>query len=245
MATKLEALRWVNEEYDITPIRVTYDEYGHASKSPFRSYATDKTDKLWVLSNWKKNYEIGLVLDGTDYIVFDFDDMKVYERFKLVHPSIEFGVIETSVTGRGVHVYFQNSEELIQALGIIPGLDIKASKNNFVVANPNTDLEEANELPEDLWGFYEANKGNAHKESKAVDINDFRIYELDMIVDGFGPEGSRNKNMSLLVWTLITLGFDKRQMKEVINIANSHSGLPDDEIEKTIETTWRKWTSGS
>lgn len=244
MANKSEALRWINEGYDITPIRVTYDDEGHASKSPFRSYATDKTDKLWVLSNWKKNYEIGLVLGGDDYVVFDFDSMKVFERFQLIYPAIDKGIIEHSVSGRGVHVYFQNTEGLIQALGIIDGLDIKASKNNFVVARPETDLEDVDELPEELWVFYEKNKHNSRPAAKEVDVNDFRIHELDMIVNGFGAEGTRNKNMSLLVWTLMTLGFDKAQMTAVVNLANNMSGLSGDEIDKTIDAAWRKWTGG-
>lgn len=244
MATKIEALRWINEGYDITPIRVTYDEQGHASKSPFLAYASDKIDKLWVLSNWKKNFEIGLVLNGEDYVVFDFDDMHAYERFKIEYPSIERGIKEQSVSGRGVHVFFLNTESIIQAIGIIDGLDIKASKNNFVVANPSTDLEDVPELPQDLWTFYETNKGNARKVFVSEQSSDDDIPELDMIVNGFGPEGERNRNMSLLVWTLLTLGFNKQQLIAVVGLANLQSGLDDDEINKTIDAAWRKWTNG-
>lgn len=244
MATKTEALRWINEGYDITPIRVTYDDHGHASKSPFLSYASDKIDKLWVLSNWKKNFEIGLVLNGEDYVVFDFDDMRAYERFVIEHPSIKHGIKEQSVSGRGVHVFFLNTESIIQAISIIDGLDIKASKNNFAVVNPMTDLEDTPELPEDLWIFYESNKGNARKSFESEQTTTDDILELNMIVDGFGPEGNRNKNMSLLVWTLLTLGFNKQQLTAIVNLANSHSGLSEDEINKTIDAAWRKWTNG-
>lgn len=243
MASKTEALQWLKAGYDITPIRVSLDAAGHASKSPFLSYATDKIDKLWVLSNWKKTYEIGLVLTGQDYVVFDFDSMHVYERFEITHPAIKHGILEHSVSGRGVHVYFQNTESIIQAIGIIDGLDIKASKNNFVVVNPDTDLEDVDELPDDLWAFYETNKGNARK-SFVTETTDDNIPELDMIINGFGAEGGRNRNMSLLVWTLITLGFNKAQLTAIINLANEKSGLDDDEIEKTINTSWRKWTNG-
>lgn len=244
MATKTEALRWIKEGYDITPIRVSYDESGHASKSPFLSYASEKIDKLWVLSNWKKNFEIGLVLNGEDFVVFDFDDMQAFEQFKIQHPSIERGVIEQSVSGRGVHVFFLNTEDVIQAISIIDGLDIKASKNNFAVVNPETDLEDTPELPEDLWTFYETNKGNARKVFQQETSNDDDIPELDMIVNGFGPEGKRNRNMSLLVWTLLTLGFNKQQLVAIVNLANEHSGLESDEINKTIDAAWRKWTNG-
>lgn len=243
MATKVEALTWLKAGYDITPIRVSYDATGHASKSPFLSYATDKIDRLWVLSNWKKTYEIGLILNGEDYVVFDFDNMHVYERFKIVHPVIERGVLEHSVSGRGVHVYFQNTEAVIQAINIIDGLDIKASKNNFVVVNPETDLDDVDELPDDLWAFYETNKGNARKEYTQESTKG-GIPELDMVINGFGPEGARNRNMSLLVWTLITLGFNKAQLTAIVNLANEKSGLDDDELDKTISTAWRKWSNG-
>lgn len=244
MASKQEALNWINGGYDITPIRVTYDAAGHASKSPFLAYSTDKIDKLWVLSNWKKNYEIGLVLNGTDYAVFDFDNMTAFERFKIEHPSIEHGVQEKSVSGRGVHVFFENTEEIIQALGIVKGLDIKASKNNFVVVNPETDLDDVPEMPEDLWAFYETNKRNAVQTFSSSSSNEWSIPELEMITNGFGVEGTRNRNMSLLVWTLMTLGFNKEQLTAVVNLANMQSGLDEDEINKSIDAAWRKWTSG-
>lgn len=149
------------------------------------------------------------------------------------------------MTGRGVHVYFENNEGLIQVIDIIKGLDIKASKNNYVVVDPETDLDEVTELPEDLWAFYQANKANGRKATKFTDTNDFTIPELEMIVEGFGEEGRRNDNMSLLVWTLLTLGFSKSQVYAVVGLANSHSGLDEYEIEKTIEGSWRKWTNGS
>lgn len=245
MATKSEALKWLAAGYDITPIQVSFDENGHASKKPFLSYATDKVDKMWVLSNWKRTYAIGLVLSGEDYVVFDFDDMQTLKQFENEYPVIKSGVHEQSVTGRGVHVYFENNEGLTQVIDIIKGLDIKASKNNYVVVNPETDLDEVTELPEVLWTFYHTNKSNGCKVSNNNDLNDFTIHELDMIVDGFGEEGTRNNNMSLLVWTLISLGFSKNQLYAVVRLANSHSGLTDSEIEKTVETSWRKWTNGN
>lgn len=244
MASKVEAIKWLEGGHDITPIRVTYDEAGHASKHPFLAYSTDKIDKLWVLSNWKKNYEIGLVLNGTDYAVFDFDSMTAFERFKIEYPAIEHGVKEKSVSGRGVHIFFENNEEIIQALGIIKGLDIKASKNNFVVVNPDTDLDDVPEMPEDLWAFYETNKGNAVQTFSSSEPNGWSIPELDMITNGFGVEGTRNRNMSLLVWTLITLGFNKTQLTAVVNLANMHSGLDEYEINTSIDAAWRKWTNG-
>lgn len=245
MANKSEALKWLNAGYDITPIQVNFDENGHASKKSFLSYATEKVDRLWVLSNWKKKYAIGLVLSGADYTVFDFDSMDVLEAFKQKYPVIMSGVHEQSVTGRGVHVYFENNEGLTQVIDIIKGLDIKASKNNYVVINPDTDLDEVTELPEDLWAFYQANKSNGKKITKTDDTDDFKIHELDMITEGFGEEGKRNDNMSLLVWTLLTLGFSKNSLYAIVNLANSRSGLDDSEITKTIEGSWRKWTNGN
>lgn len=245
MATKSEALKWLAAGYDITPIQVSFDENGHASKKPFLSYATDKVNKLWVLSNWKKTYAIGLVLSGDDYTVFDFDSMDALETFKQEHPVIMSGVHEKSVTGRGIHVYFENNEGLTQVIDIIKGLDIKASKNNYVVVNPETDLEEVTELPDELWAFYQSNKSNGRKAQKNDNLNDFSIHELDMITDGFGEEGTRNANMSLLVWTLLTLGFSKGQLEAVVGLANQKSGLTNSEIEKTIDAAWRKWTNGN
>ena len=101
------------------------------------------------------------------------------------------------------------------------------------------------ELHYDLWSFYQANKSNGRKAPKNDDINDFTIPELEMIVEGFGEEGRRNDNMSLLVWTLLTLGFSKGQVYAIVGLANSHSGLGASEIEKTIEGSWRKWTNGN
>lgn len=244
MATKSEAIKWIAEGYNITPIRVTYDKQGHASKQPFRAYATDETDKLWVLSNWKKNFEIGLVLRGEDYVVFDFDSMDVFEKFKIKNPDIEAGVIEQSISGRGVHVYFNNTEEITQAINIIDGLDIKASKNNFVVVNPETDLSEAVELPQELWAFYESNKANAKSTFSKTETVQNGIPELNMITEGFGLEGTRNNNMSLLVWTLFTLGLNDKQTKAIVDVANAQSGLPQSEVDRTVETAWKKWNNG-
>lgn len=244
MATKSEALEWLKAGYDITPITVVFDKTGHASKKPFLSYATDKVDRLWVLSNWKKSYHIGLVLNGDDFVVFDFDDKKTYEQLIDEHPTFKDGVKEESISGRGVHIYFENNEGLTQVIDIVKGLDVKASKNNYVVVDPETNLEDVTELPTDLWAFYQENKANGRKVVEHTDSNDNTIPELDMITEGFGDEGTRNANMSLLVWTLLTLGFSKSQLYAIVGLANSHSGLSQSEIEKTIDGSWRKWTNG-
>lgn len=245
MATKTEAIRWLNEGYDITPIQVSYDEAGHATKKPILAYATDKLDKLWVLSNWKRHYAIALVMSGSDYVCFDFDDMHEYTSFQVRFPTIEDGVIEKSVSGRGVHVFFKNNHNLTQVIGIEKGLDIKASKNNYAVVDPETDLSECVELPEELWAFYQENKANGKVVSPIEGTDSSTIPEFSMITEGFGAEGTRNRNMSVLVWTLMTLGFPKKSIYAIVELANQHSGLTQSEIEKTIEGSWRKWTNGN
>lgn len=244
MATKTEALKWLNEGYDITPIQISYDEQGHASKKPILAYATDKLDKLWVLSNWKRTYAIAFVMSGSDYVCFDFDDMHEYESFKVRYPTIQDGVIEQSVSGRGVHVFFNNTESLTQVIEIEKGLDIKASKNNYAVVDPDTDLSECVNLPEELWAFYQENKVNGKNVGSIEGSDNSTIPEFSMITEGFGQEGTRNRNMSVLVWSLMTLGFPKKSIYAIVELANQHSGLTDSEIEKTIEGSWRKWTSG-
>lgn len=242
MTTKIEALHWIDHGYDITPIRVSYDARQMTSKSPILAYANDKINRNWILSKWQKNYEIGLVLSGRDYVVFDFDAMSVYETFKLNYPVIETGIVEQSISKRGVHVFFLNTEEITQAIGIIEGLDIKASRNNFVVVNPETDLTDVPELPENLWTFYERNKHNNDQVKPVSSANaDVNIPELAMITNGFGQPGVRNQNMSLFVWTLLTLGFNREQTLAVCMLANQNSQLDAKEITTTIEAAWRKW----
>lgn len=246
MATKTEAIRWLNEGYDITPIQVSYDDEGHASKKPILAYATDKLDKLWVLSNWKRHYAIALVMSGSDYVCFDFDDMHEYTSFQVRFPTIEDGVIEESVSGRGVHVFFKNNHSLTQVIGIEKGLDIKASKNNYAVVDSETDLSECVDLPDELLEFYHENKAKGQKITNSFEgQSSLTIPELAMITEGFGAEGTRNRNMSVLVWTLMTMGFPKQAIYSVIELANQHSGLTQSEIEKTIEGSWRKWTNGN
>lgn len=100
---KIEAVNTLKSGYRITPV---------VDKKPILPFATVESDKRWVLTNWKPDYDIAVIAGGDDWFVVDFDNQQVYDRLA---PLVSNGYIEK--TARGYHAFFKQPDEpLMQRL---------------------------------------------------------------------------------------------------------------------------------
>lgn len=233
---KIEAVNILNKGYRITPV---------VNKKPILSFATVECDKSWVLRNWKNEYDIAILCGGDDWFAVDFDNKEVYERLA---PLVAGGHIEQSK--RGYHAYFKQPDEpLTQKIGLVRDVDIKASKNNYVVIH--SDMPDIDDLPlasDELISFIE-NTVTEHKQSTvASDGENHFLYQplFDVIKDGWGEVGTHDDTIRDYTWMLIMHGVQHDTVLHMVLLSDAMtetSTYTKEELAKKVDYAWQKWSS--
>lgn len=231
---KIEALNVLKLGYKITPV---------VDKKPILPFATVECDKRWVLSNWKPDYDIAIVANGDDWFAVDFDDKQAYERLT---PLVSNGHIEQSK--RGYHAFFkQPDERLKQIIGLVHDVDIKASKNNYVVIH--SELPDIDDLPEandDLLTFIKDTKPESiKKDSVDGEHNYFQHPLFNVIKDGWGEVGTHDDTIKDYIWLLIMTGVPKDTVAHMVFLADAATGTStykNEELQKKVDYAWKKWS---
>ncbi|MDD9139158.1 bifunctional DNA primase/polymerase [Fructobacillus sp. CRL 2054] len=232
---KIEAINVLNKGYRITPV---------VDKKPILPFATVECDKKWVLRNWKPNYDIAIVCGGDDWFAVDFDNKDVYEKLA---PLVVGGHIEQSK--RGYHAYFKQPDEpLTQKIGLVHDVDIKASKNNYVVIH--SELPELDDLPDagdELLAFIE-NTEPEHKQTMSSDgeINFLHQPLFDVIKNGWGEVGTHDDTIKDYIWLLLMTGVSPETVLHMVLLADAMtptSTYKKEELAKKVDYAWQKWSS--
>lgn len=155
----------------------------------------------------------------------------------------------------GFHFFFAKPKdfEIQQNIGFLPGVDLKAHKNNYVVVAPSElngkkyQWLNNNPILPAPAGLLELIK-EKQTEEIAVDDNlqgafitkdkssTAKLFEK--LVDGLGKTGGRNNALASFVGALLFRGVDPNKAYQLAVIANNHtdSKLSDDEVYKTCES---------
>lgn len=233
---KIEAINVLNKGYRITPV---------VDKKPILPFATVECDKSWVLRNWKPEFDIAVVCGGDDWFAVDFDNETVYERLA---PLVTGGHIEQSK--RGYHAYFKQPDEaLTQKIGLVRDVDIKASKNNYVVIHSDMpDLDDLPEASDELISFIE-NTEPEHKQTKNGNSGENHFLHqplFDVIKDGWGEVGTHDDTIRDYIWTLIMSGVQRDTVLHMVLLSDAMtdtSTYKKEELEKKVDYAWQKWRS--
>lgn len=234
---KIEALNVLKSGYRITPV---------VDKKPILPFANVECDKRWILTNWKPDYDIAIVANGDDWFAVDFDDKQAYERLA---PLVSNGHIEQSK--RGYHAFFkQPDERLKQIIGLVHDVDIKASKNNYVVIH--SELPELDDLPEandDLLTFINETEPEKKKSSLTVSesTNDFLSQPLfDVVKDGWGEVGTHDDTITSFIWLSFMTGISYDTTLHLVLLADAvtkTSTYKQEELVQKVDIAWKKWSS--
>lgn len=256
------ALAYASKGFSVIPISDT-------TKRPLVSFAgrpplsADEIKRIWSMY---PNANIALKTD--DFFVFDIDKHGTdgTKSIKaLNHDEWFTNTLMEKTAHDGFHFYFTKPHDFhaSQIIGILPGVDLKAHPNNYVLCAPSELVEKddagnavikryewLNHLPmrlpsKELLDFIYAKYKEEHpvelKGSYTPTAKTQTTDLFEMIVDGLGFTGGRNNALASFLGGLLYRGVDPVKAAKLAEIANSNTPDPLDnrEVERTINSVLR------
>lgn len=213
-----------------------------------------------IKSIWTANPDAAIALRTVDFFVIDIDEHDGGEDgFKSIHEfdhrELLTPTLSQKTAGGGRQLFYLKRKDTMvrQNIGWLPGVDVKAHKNNYVVVAPserngrNYKWENHNPIvtpSQQLIAMI-----NQRRNSYDDDDYDFQKYHnsgrktattelLEMVVNGFGDNGTRNNNLTSFVGALLFRNVGVDEAIRLAYTANSNTPEPinDRELRRTIES---------
>lgn len=240
----------------------------------------DFADKLAMTPSEIENFWDGypnanIALKTTNFFVIDidkhgksngFESLKKWKHLNLIEPTLQ---AKTASGGKHLFYFKREDEPITQMIGFLPGVDIKAHENNYVLVAPSAtdkgqyewDLEKSKEggtmvtPSKDLIQSIKKQYGETHgyKYDGKDGLRDLvrrshtrdRTQTTDLfetIALGFGDEGGRNDKLAKFVGGLLYRAVDDGVVVQLARLANANSPtpLPEKEMMRTIESMIKK-----
>ena len=218
-----------------------------ADKPPL---SDDEIKKIW------QRYPLANIALKTDrFFVIDVDrhgDVDGLQSIlNLNHNEWFKNTLREKTAHDGYHFFFQKpaKENVTQCIGLLPGVDLKAHENNYVVVAPSTidgkSYRWLNHKPirPAPAGLLELIQSKAKPEKKT--ILDYKIASktqtsklFELIANGLGDTGRRNDTLTSFVGGLLFRGVDPDAAAKLALIANTNTtdSLPLNEVERTVNS---------
>ena len=223
-----------------------------ADKPPLTSEEIKKVWQRYPLAN--------IALKTEQFFVIDVDrhgnNVNGLNSIReLNHPEWFKDTLREKTAHDGYHFFFQKpaKENVTQCIGLLPGVDLKAHENNYVVVAPSTIdgkfyrwLNHKPIRPAPA-GLLELIQSKAKPEKKT--ILDYKIASktqtsklFELIVNGLGDTGRRNDTLTSFVGGLLYRGVDPDAAAKLALIANTNTtdSLPLNEVERTVNSVIEK-----
>lgn len=260
------ALKYANLGFGVIPINPK-------NKMPMQEFANKPRMTCdEIIDFWNKHPNANIALRTIDFFVIDidlhgesngFESLKKWEYSHLIEETLQ-----ANTASGGKHIFYLKREnvEINQMIGLLPGVDIKAHPNNYVLVAPSAtdkgqyewDIEgskeggtmvtASEELIIALKTTYKNKKGHSgglrdlknRTFSKGKRNATTELFET--IIVGFGDEGGRNDKLASFVGSLLKRAVDDEYIYELAKIANNNSiqPLPDNELDRTVESMIKK-----
>ncbi len=224
---------------------------------------------------WEGYPNANIALKTTNFFVIDidkhgksngFDSLKKWKYLGLIEPTLQ-----AKAASGGKHLFYLKRDDIsiTQMIGFLPGVDIKAHENNYVLVAPSAtekgqyewDLEKSKEggimvtPSKDLIQAIKKQYGDTHgyKYDGKDGLRDLarRSHTRDRtqttglfetIVVGFGDEGGRNDKLASFVGGLLFRAVDDEVVLQLARLANANSPNPlsDKEVVRTVKSMIKK-----
>lgn len=218
----------------------------------------DQLKKIW---RENKFLPINIALKTEQFFVIDVDRHEGGEDGtasikKLGHPEWFSKTLCQKTAHGGFQFFFKKpAERITQNIGFLPGVDIKAHPNNYVVVAPSRidgrsykwiGKKPMQEPAEDLIKLIEEKgkpqgpTGNLQKFQIKGKTQTSKLFE--QIVHGLGPTGGRNNALSAFAGGLLFRNVDPQVVYELALLANSNTedSLSDKEVFTTVKSMVKK-----
>lgn len=207
-----------------------------------------KTDKFFVIDIDKHGSSNG------------FDSLRKWKNVKLIPQTLQ---AKTASGGKHLFFFKRDDRPISQLIGFLPGVDIKAHNNNYVLVAPSAnskgvyewDIEKSGPHGTMVTASRELIDAINAESKSSTGLKDlmFRTYNGDgkknkttdlfeTIIIGFGDEGGRNDALAKFTAGLLLRKVDYEHIYSLAKIANSNSmnPLPDKELSRTVESMIKK-----
>lgn len=222
-----------------------------ADKPPLTN---DEIDNIW-----RSNPLANIALKTDKFFVIDVDmhdgENGVESIKKLNHPEWFKDTLTEKTAHDGFHFYFQKpkGKKISQNIGMLPGVDLKAHNNNYVVVAPSKlgdkkykwlNNEPIKPAPQGLLDLIDEKA----KEFKPYSTDKMPSYTtggktqttglFESIINGLGATGGRNNALASFIGGLLFRNVDPVVAFKLGKLANKNteSSLSEAEVERTCES---------
>ncbi|HEM4056629.1 TPA: bifunctional DNA primase/polymerase [Streptococcus suis] len=270
MGMKEAALAYQKKGFSVIPI-------SPSNKQPMIKFADKPAMTVQEIEYFWNQYPDSNIAVRTDkFFVIDVDlhgkhngyeSLANWEHLNLITPTLQ---AKTASGGKHIFYFKHPDVSMTQMIGFLPGVDVKAHPNNYVVVAPSKtpngeyawDLEKSKEggtMVTASRALVMAIKQEYLKKNNRSELDDIyyqirngagkrnRTTEVfEMIVKGFGEEGSRNDTAAKFAGTLLARSVDPNCVLELARIANNNSADPlsDRELSRTVDSMIQKHMRG-
>lgn len=243
------------------------------NKTPMISWAKYPLDtKEKIINFWNRNPNAAIALRTKSFFVVDVDrghseNVDGLESLRnLGHPEWFDGTLTQQTGNGGLHYFFvkPNGIHFSQKIGILPGVDIKANDNNYVIVAPSVINGKPYKwlnnkkmmIPCDGLLKFISDNNVRNSSAKKIKANNHNCYNsfiskngtafsryAPLIAYGLGEKGTRNNNLYRFVSYMI--GPAQMKAGEAYKLAlhaNSMTSIPlsQEELEKTFISCLRR-----
>ncbi|KRK39973.1 bifunctional DNA primase/polymerase [Loigolactobacillus bifermentans] len=216
---------------------------------------------------WKRHPNARLALRTIEFFVVDIDEhqdgddgFKSIETFNQKNPGC---IVDTlcQTTGHGGKQLFYEKPagiDMTQVIGWLPGVDIKANPNNYVLVAPSTGYTWQNKMPMVKAPEALINSICKKQSTKYSPVDPQALTEMnwnqkvgqhsrtaklfEQIVNGLGETGGRNMALAAFVGGLLYRNIDVQVVKKLAEIANNNTAkaLDTREFDRTFDSMVKK-----
>ena len=243
------------------------------NKMPLIEFADKPAMTTAEIENFWDGYpNANIALKTTNFFVIDidkhgnsngFESLKKWKYLGLIEPTLQ---AKTASGGKHLFYFKREDTPITQMINFLPGVDIKAHENNYVLVAPSAtdkgmyewDLEKSSEggtmitpskeLIQAIKKTYQETHGYTSEGLKS--LKERSLYReknqttdlFETIAVGFGDEGGRNDKLAKFVGGLLFRAVDDEYVYKLAEIANGNSlnPLPEIEVRRTVESMIKK-----
>lgn len=207
---------------------------------------------------WKKYPTANIALKTNKFFVVDVDRHEGGEDgFKSLNEIIDMlpETLAQKTAGGGMQMFFlkRSENEVRQNIGFMPGIDVKAHNNNYVVVAPSSingrkyewlNKEDIKPAPKELI------KKINHREKTKSNIN-YAEFDgvrnkttvlFETLANGLGDSGERNNKLTSFIGGLLIRSVDPETAYKLAVLANDSTNdpLPMRELDRTFQSVHAK-----
>lgn len=196
-----------------------------------------------ITALWCKYPNANIALRTDKFIVLDVDRHGIdgFESLKkLHHPEWFANTLTEKTAHNGLHFFYRKPKgvKMTQVIGILPGIDLKANKNNYVVVAPSTfdygnykwlTISPMKDVPKDMLEWIQAKKGVVNRAKISTVFNNGLTKageKINILYNGLGDTGKRNDTLASLMGWLLRQGIDAETAFNLCTNANNNTPNP-------------------